>query len=184
MEESDLLQNLAAIGSVITPVLVLLLSAVGWRYRKSFENGLSRYFEVHKQKIKNSEFFFQKQFEASQSLYQIKTDMLPPYSRPDMEWDDAVQEMANNLDKTHIALQNFLKSYFTVLSPEVLEKLESAAANADEGKLYGGEDDIRAPGNRCAEYVYEKVKECASLLKAEVDGQRLVEFHEYSKKNS
>jgi len=184
MEKTNLLQTLASIGSVATPFLVLLLSAVGWKYRNSIESRLNQYFEIHKQKIKNSEFFFKKQFEASQALYLIKAEMMPPYSHPDMDWHDAIKEMADKLGKTHGVLEEFLKNYFTVLSPEVLEKLESAAANADEGKLYGGEEDSKGPGNQCAEHVYERVKECTSLLKAEIDGQRLVEFHEYPKRNS
>jgi hypothetical protein len=182
--EQDVLQTLAELGSATTPILVLLLSAVGWKYRNSIESRLNQYFEIHKQKVKNSEFFFLKQFEASQSLYQIKKDMLPPYSHPDMGWDDAVALMANDLAKTHKSLRTFLKNYFTVLSPEVLEKLESAAAVAEEGILYGSGDDIREPGNRCADSVFTRVSECTSLLKAEVDGQRLVTFHEFPKKKS
>lgn len=144
MEVPKLLQNLAAIGSVLTTFLVLVLSGVGWTYRNSIETKLSQYFEIHKQKIKNSEFFFQKQFEASQKLYEIKMDMMPRYTHPDMDWHEAVQKMADNLRRTHGSIREFLKSYFTVLSPENLEKLESAAANAEEGSLYGGGEDIRA----------------------------------------
>jgi hypothetical protein len=182
MEQSNLLEILASVGSVATPILVLVLSAIGWMYRNSIENKLNQYFEIHKQKLKNSEFFFQKQFDASQALYLIKTEMLPPYNHPDMEWEEAVQQMANNLEKTRDSLQGFLNEFFTVLNPEILEKLESAVANADEGRLYGGGEDFREPGNQCAEHVYKKIKECSSLLKAEVDGQRQVEFHEFPKK--
>lgn len=150
---------------------------------KSIESKLNQYLEVHKQKIKNWEFFFQKQFEASQDLYKIKADMMPPYSHPDMDWHDAITEMANGLSKTHESLRGFLKQYFTVLSPDILEKLESAAGNAEEGMLYGGgHGDPREPGIQCAEQVYNRIKECSSLLKAEVDGQRLVEFHDLSQK--
>jgi len=184
MEVPNFLQNLAAIGSVLTPILVLVLSGIGWKYRNSIEAKLSQYFEIHKQKIKNSEFFFQKQFEASQALYKIKSEMMPPYRHPDMDWHEAIQEMAGNLGKTHNSIREFLKSYFTVLSPEVLEKLESAASNADEGSLYGGGEDICEPGNQCAEHAYNMIKEATSLLKAEVDGQRLVEFHEFPTKKS
>jgi len=150
---------------------------------KSIESKLSQYLEVHKQKIKNWEFFFQKQFEASQDLYRIKTDMMPPYSHPDMDWHEAIKEMANGLGKTHKSLRGYLNTYFTVLNPDILEKLEYAAGSAEEGRLYGGGDDSREPGNQCAENVYDLIKECSSLLKAEVDGQRLVEFHDHTQKS-
>lgn len=184
MEVSKILQNLAAIGSVLTPIFVLVLSGIGWKYRNSIEAKLNQYFEIHKQKLKNSELFFAKQFQASQDLYTLKSNMVPPYRFPDMEWDDALREMADKLGSTHAALREFLKSYFTVLSPEVLEKLEAAASIAEEGSLYGAGDDVREPGNQCADAVYRKVKEATSLLKAEVDGQRLVEFHEHRKRQS
>lgn len=152
---------------------------------KSIESKLNQYLEVHKQKIKNWEFFFQKQFEASQDLYKIKVDMMPPYNHPDMDWHDAIIEMASGLEKTHESLREFLKKYFTVLSPDILEKLESAAGSAEEGMLYGGGDgDENEPGIQCAEHVYNRIKECSSLLKAVVDGQRLVEFHDHTQKNS
>ena len=93
-------------------------------------------------------------------------------------------EMADNLGKTHESLKEFLKNYFTVLSPEILEKLESAAANAEAGALYGRDEYGQGPGNKHAELVYQKINDCTSMLKAEVDGQRLVKFHEYTKKHS
>lgn len=197
MNFNEAVELVKALG--IPGILAIILGWLGKRYLdkkleqeksayqsniKTLENTLNQYSEIHKQKIKNSEFFFKKQFEASQELYQIKTEMMPPYSRPDMEWEDAVQVMANDLGKTHKSLREFLKSYFTILTPEVLEKLESAASNAEEGMLYGGGEDRREPGNQLAESVYTKLKECTSLLKTEVDGQRLVEFHEFPKKNS
>lgn len=102
-----------------------------------------------------------------------------------MDWHDALIEMANNLNKTHGSLRKFLRDNFTVLSPDILEKLESAAGAAEEGMLYGsGDGDPREPGIQCAESVYNCIKECSSLLKAEVDGQRLVEFHEHAQKNA
>lgn len=152
---------------------------------KAIESKLNQSLEVHKQKIKNWEFFFQRQFDASQELYKIKSEMMPPYSHPDMEWDDALIEMANNLGKTHASLRKFLKDYFTVLDPSILEELELAAGHAEEGMLFGGGDgDPREPGIRCAQSVYNRIKECSSLIKSEVDGQRLVEFHDHVQKNA
>ncbi len=37
MEETNWIQYLSAIGSVATPVLVLILTGVGWKYRQSME---------------------------------------------------------------------------------------------------------------------------------------------------
>ena len=145
---------------------------------KAIESRLNQYLEVHKQKIKNSEFFFQRQYEASQELYKLKVDMLPPFRHPDMDWGEALEEMARRLEVTHNSLRDFLNSYFTVLGPDVLEKLESARNEAEEGMLYSGDEQ----GVTCADYVYERIKECSSILKAEVDGQRLVEFQDFSQK--
>lgn len=148
---------------------------------KRLESKLGEYSEIHKQKLKNSELFFLRQFEASQALYKLKMEMTPPYRHPDMDWDEAIEEMAENLGDTHRKLQALLIEYFTVLPPELLEKLESAASNAAEGSLYGGQG-CGSPGNRCAESVYKKIEECTALMKAEVDGQRLVKLHEPANK--
>lgn len=190
---NEIIEILKTIG--IPGLMTLVLGWIGKRYLgskleseksenqakiKSIESKLSQYLEVHKQKIKNSEFFFQRQYEASQELYKLKVDMMPPHSHPDMDWHDALEEMANGLEKTYKSLRDFLNKYFTVLSPDILEKIESAKSNAEEGMLYGSDD----PGIQCADHVYNRVKECSSILKAEVDGQRLVEFHDFVQKNS
>ena len=149
---------------------------------KRLESKLGEYSEIHKQKVKNSEFFFLRQFDASQALYKLKLEMTPSFRHPDMEWDEAIEEMAENLSDTHRKLQALLIEYFTVLPPELLEKLESAASNAEEGSLYGG-NGWGSPGNQCASSVYEKIEECTALMKAEVDGQRLVKLHEPGNKS-
>ncbi|MCZ6804721.1 MAG: hypothetical protein O7D86_12520 [Proteobacteria bacterium] len=192
--------NYNEIVEILTPfgipgLMALILGWIGKRYLdkkleseksenqaniKSMESKLSQYLEVHKQKIKNSEFFFQRQYEASQDLYKIKIDMMPPYRYPDMGWYEALDEMANGLGKTYKSLQDFLNTYFTILNPDVLEKLESAASTAEEGMLYGSDPQ----GHQCAEHVYNHIKECSSILKSEVDGQRLVEFSELTQKKS
>lgn len=197
MTANEILEVLKAWG--ISGLMTIILGWIGKRYldRKleyeksenqqkiaSLESDLNQYLEVHKQKIRNSESFFKVQFEASQSLYQIKAEMMPPYSHPDMDWHEALVEMANDLGRIHKSLREFLNKYFTVLTPDILEKLESAASNAEEGALYGGGDDDREPGNQLAQNVYDKIKECSSLLKTEVDGQRLVKFHDLPRKNS
>jgi len=194
---NEILARLNTIG--ISGLMAISLGWIGKRYldsklesekavnqenMKSLESRINQSLEVHKQKVKNGELFFQKQFEASQELYRIKTDMMPPYRHPDMDWHEAIEEMANGLENTHKLLREFMNSYFTVLKPDILEKLETAAGDAEEGMLYGGGDDGREPGNQCAERAYNLIKECTSLLKAEVDGQRLVEFHEHAEKSS
>jgi len=188
---NDIIEALKAIG--IPGLMTLVLGWIGKRYLdrkleieksehqtniKSIESRLSHYLEVHKQKIKNSEFFFQKQYDASQDLYKIKVEMLPAYRHPDMDWHEALEEMAGNLAKTAANVQEFINNYFTVLSPDIVEKLESAIGTAEEGQFYGSDE----PGMQYADSVYSRIKECSSLIKAEVDGQRLVEFQEFTQK--
>ena len=182
MEKINILQIISTIASIATPILIYIIKVKVWKDLKSFESSLSQYFEIHKQKIKNSELFFQKQFEASQALYKIRAEMLPAFSFPDMEWDDALSNMANDLTKTHKSLQKFNSEYYTVLKPEILEKLEFATHQAEEGALYGGDE--LGIGTDNAESVYKIIQECTALIKAEVDGQRLIKFQEWNKKNS
>ncbi len=179
----------------IPSLVAIILGAIGKRYLdkklefekagyqtkfRSIESQIDQSLEVHKQKIKNSEFFFKMQYQASCDLYKIKSEMMPPYRFPDMDWGDALGEIATDLGGISAKIKSYLNDYYTVLPPDVFEKLESAFHNAEEGSLYGDE----GPGIQCADFAYEKIKECTSLLKAAVDNQRLVEFHNFKSKNA
>lgn len=139
--------------------------------KSSLDSVLNQKLEIQKQKLKNSEFVFHRQYEASQDLYLLRCSLLPEYRTPDMDWEDAVEFVAENLGDTVKKLKDFIAKYFTVLSPKVVELLHSALNAAEEGQFYGDKQAFMA-----ASIMYESVTECSSMLKSEVDGQRQVEI--------
>lgn len=143
----------------------------------SLEGSLRENLEVHKQKLKNSEFIFREQYHAVLELYQIKKDMVPEKRHPDMEWEEALEEMAQSANGTRKQLENFTRKYFAVLSPGVVEKMESACSYCIDAELEGPE----FPGTQFIDSAFNCVEECASLLKSDFDGQRNVKFQRLSR---
>lgn len=127
--------------------------------------------EIQKQQLKNSEFFFHKQYEASQDLYLLKCSLLPECRTPDMDWEDAIEFVAENLGDSAKKLKDFIGKYFTVLSPKIVELLHKALNAAEEGQYFVDKQAFLA-----ASTVFKSVDECSSMLKSEVDGQRRVEI--------
>lgn len=105
----------------------------------SLEGSLRENLEVHKQTLKNSEFIFREQYHAVLELYQIKKDMVPEKRYPDMEWEDAPEEMAQSANETRKQLEAVTRKYFAVLSPGIVEKLESASSSCIDAELEGPE---------------------------------------------
>jgi hypothetical protein len=134
--------------------------------------------EIQKQQLKNSEFIFQKQYDASQELYLLKRSLLPEYRTPDMDWDSAMEFIAENLAASADKLNKYLGMYFTVLSPNIVELLHKAINAAEEGQYYVDKQSFMA-----ADIVYKSVEASSSLLKSEVDGQRRVEI-KFSQSNN
>ncbi|MEM6251069.1 hypothetical protein [Shewanella vaxholmensis] len=135
------------------------------------EHVLNQKREIQKQQLKNSEFIFHKQYEASQELYLLRRSLLPEYRTPDMDWEDAMEFVSENLGISAEQLNGFLGKYFTVLSPNIVELLQKAINAAEEGQFFSDK-----PSFIAANAMYKSVEECSSLLKSEVDGQRRVEI--------
>lgn len=163
----------------IPTVIASIFAFLGKKYvdkrlneeKSSLDNLLNQKLEIQKQKLKNSEFIFHKQYEASQELYLLRCSLLPEYRTPDMDWEDAIEFVAENLGDSAKKLKDFIGKYFTVLSPKIVELLHRALNAAEEGQYYSDKQAFMA-----ASTMYKSVEECSSLLKSEVDGQRKVEI--------
>ncbi|MBK1653013.1 hypothetical protein [Halorhodospira halochloris] len=143
----------------------------------SLEGSLRENLEVHKQKLKNSEFIFREQYHAVLQLYKLKKDMVPEKRYPDMEWGDALEEMAQSANETRKQLEAFREKYFAVLSPGVVEKLESASSSCIDAELEGPD----FPGTQFIDLAFNRIEECTSLLKSDFDGQRNVKFQRFER---
>jgi len=51
VEEKHWIEYVSAVGSIATPILVMVLTAVGWKYRKSFERKIELEEKLRKDRI-------------------------------------------------------------------------------------------------------------------------------------
>ena len=123
--------------------------------------------ELEKLKSKNTELYFQKQLEATKELYKLRSKILPDYRMPEMDWDDACQDIAHNFKEIEENIENYTIEYFSVLSKDIISKLDSAKNSASEGKFEYPSD----LSHQLADSLWKRIDEANSDLKAYIELQ-------------
>lgn len=124
--------------------------------------------EIERLKSKNTELYFQKQLEAMKELYKLRSKILPNYRMPDMEWDDACQDIANNFKEIEEDIENYTIEYFSVLSNDIINKLDNAKHSAAEGKF---KDSNNFKSYQLADSLWKRIDEANSELKSYIELQ-------------
>jgi hypothetical protein len=119
--------------------------------------------ESYKVRLKKSEFFFQREFDATLEFTSIVRSVIPRRSFPDMDWSDAMEQVVDSFAKTERRLEDFLVSHGPVLSEGERELLDGAISTATEGKLYGSAEGDPA-GHKLAATLCKTLKELESHL--------------------
>lgn len=110
---------------------------------EKLKNELAHTIESYKVRLKKSEFLFQKEYEAASAFTALYRAFYPKSNRPDLEWEDALEMIANDFGKTEDALEFFLTAHGAVLLTPERESLDKAIAIASEGKFDTGDYDPR-----------------------------------------
>ena len=124
--------------------------------------------ELEKHKSKNTEIYFQKQLEAMKELYKLGSSILPNYRMPEMEWDDACQDIAHDFKEIEEKIENFTIEYFSVISKDIISKLDIAKNCAAEGKF---EDPSDLKSYQLADTLWNRIDEATKELKEHVELQ-------------
>ena len=124
--------------------------------------------ELEKLKSKNTELYFQKQLEATKELYKLRNKILPDYRMPDMDWDDACQDIAHDFKGTEEKIENFTTEYFSVVSQDIISKLDIAKNCAAEGKF---EEPSDLKSYQLADTLWKRIDEATKELKQHVELQ-------------
>ena len=93
---------------------------------------LSKETETHKLRLKKQELIFNKELEAAGDFMKLHREILPTYSHPDMDWDDACGEVAQRLSKIETDLDSFLVRHGAVIrtsARKLLSECRSLASN-------------------------------------------------------
>ncbi|MGV8887994.1 MAG: hypothetical protein ACOH2P_08080 [Pseudomonas sp.] len=129
--------------------------SIGGVYKRQLEN--------HKFLLKNSEKVFQFKLDASKALYKIFHDIVPKRSHPDMDWDEASEEIALSFSKHEEALDEFLCEYQSTLSPKILERVRDAISACSDGRFEYYWDSVKQDA-ACNETAKEKASELYKVL--------------------
>ena len=96
--------------------------------------------EQLKGNLRKSDYLFEKEYEAVCGLVALKNTMFPRISRPDMEWEDLGQSIADEFEEVENRINIFLTEHGAILSDEVRTSISKASRIAGNGKFVAGPD--------------------------------------------
>lgn len=108
------------------------------RYEKELEDLKSRYLrdtEKYKTSLKKSEFIFEKEYKAACEFMALKISILPKWNNPEIDWEEALNEIAMSFAYHETPLYRFLGEHGAVLSKKNRERLRGCISLAESGKF-------------------------------------------------
>lgn len=121
--------------------------------------------EGYKHQSKNIEEFIEREYEAIVELYSIRDALLPSIT-DSMDGDEVMTAMTENIDYVVPLTKAFIKKYFPILPPEIIETLEVIAL-IDENSSHT---------EITAFMVHKNITQSVKQLKSNFDGRRPVKF--------
>lgn len=134
-------------------------------YQKEIEllkNNFVQETESYKIKLKKSEFIFQKQFDALSELTTINFELLGIYSRPDMDWEDACDEIVSQFHIIEKNLLIFLSKHGAILPTNVKDLVISCKSSAGSNK-FEYDTNINVLRNEASDF-YDNIKKAEELM--------------------
>lgn len=138
---------------------------------ESLRNRLTQDTESYKVKLKKSEFIFEKEYEAAFELVSLKRSFLPTYSHPNMDWNEACDEIAHNFHKIETALGSYLSKHGAVLSKEAKDLLSYSIGIADGRKFDITIPDVPTEAIAAANNLFKKLDGAEECLLNQVHSQ-------------
>lgn len=81
---------------------------------------------------------------------------------PNMEWDDACQDIAHNFYKIEKSIESYINEHYSVLPEEIVSKINSAKNSNAEGKFEEPED---LKSYQLADNLWKRIDEAINELK-------------------
>lgn len=98
--------------------------------------------EAHKLKLKKQELLFGKELEAASEFFDLSRRIRPEFRHPDMEWDEAMDDVLENMMDTESKIGKFLSKHEPILDQSITKKLKKVLSMATAHKFtsagYGG----------------------------------------------
>lgn len=121
---------------------------------------LARETETHKLTLKRQELLFARELEASDAFMALWRKIWPQYSRPDMDWHEASEDVARRLGAIEHLLENYLERHSVAISGNVRERIEIARSEAASEKFFEDGPDCDPPQSaiKTAQHVLDELK--------------------------
>ena len=184
MEEiaKTLIISFGIIGVLIIAGIViankLFINSIDHTFSKRLENHktqLAKDLEKLKSLLKNTELIFQKKLDALTSLIKLSYDVLPEKYHPDMEWDEACDEIAINFEKIGKEIEGILTSFEPVMPNNVTKLLNESLTICTNGK-FEVTNDVSEEGNKMADKLFSKIQQSIKLFKNNLNSDFQVDF--------
>lgn len=128
---------------------------------------LVRETEARKLSLRRQELMFQRELEATDAFMMLWRAIWPKYETPDMDYDDAISEVAGKLDAVEKEIDKYLVQHSSVISSVALQKLEGARTEASHAKFYS-EHEPGGPAPKAADKVLTALLEVKEQLLADL----------------
>ncbi len=135
------------------------------------KNKLDLDIESYKVKLKKSEFLFQKEFEAASEFIAMMEGFIPTHHRPDMDWHDVCDEIAQRFGVIEPRLKDYLSRHGAILKYEAKESVMLCIRIAGENKFQINGPHVSKAINDAANTLYNKLKEVEKSLLDQVHTQ-------------
>jgi hypothetical protein len=102
---------------------------------EKLKNDLSKEAETHKLSLKKQELIFNKELEAASEFMRFHRKIRPTYSHPDMDWDDACEDVVQRLGSIETDLENFIIMHGSVITQIARDMLNECITTASHYKF-------------------------------------------------
>ncbi|MCW3148916.1 hypothetical protein N8H22_09960 [Stutzerimonas stutzeri] len=141
------------------------------RALEALRTQLTQETESYKIKLKKSEFIFEREFEATSEFVNLLRSILPPLSHPQMDWDEACEEIAHDFKNIEKLLSLFMSKHGAVLGAEAKKLISSALGLAAHGKFLIQGPEVPRSASESANTLFEKLAKAEDVLLQQVHSQ-------------
>lgn len=130
---SQIIINVFTSSIVSAFVIFVFRTYISEKIKSSIKSEYDRKLEDFKSKIKQLEFLRDSRYEALRDLISIYYKIYPELRFPDMEWEDALSDIADDFKNHKKLLTDFMKSHGHVMDKELTELIEFGILQCEQG---------------------------------------------------
>ena len=105
------------------------------RETEKLKGELAKETETHKLNLKKREILFQKEIDAASAFIALHRTIEPKYSHPDMDWDEAMADVAADFASIERKLREYVAAYGAALSQKNRTEIDTCMTLAASHKF-------------------------------------------------